>query len=284
MNRTQHLRKEHRLAVSLPLTSLVAASVLLCSAPAGAQQRTHNPRKPNPTPAPAQPAPTQPAPSQPTPQPKPAPPAPSNPAPTQPAPTQPTPVPQPRSSPHGGTATIATASPSMRGLLIGVNVQAGSITVARHGYPPLPMKVAAGAAITRDGEPARLADLETGSQTAVPDALLLSAIPMADGSMLISKIKATSRDHYWHGRLVAIDPSTTTITVVRADGQRRTFHLHFRTTVAQFGGKNVPWNTMRIGSTVEVIWIPGDSDGGAAILEADRVMLNKPYAGQPVRR
>ena len=62
----------------------------------------------------------------------------------------------------------------MRGLLIGVDVRAGSIIVARHGYPPLPMKVAAGAAITRDGAPAKLSELETGSQTSVPDALLVT--------------------------------------------------------------------------------------------------------------
>jgi hypothetical protein len=289
MKRMREPRKEHCLTDFLPLASLVAASVLFCSAPGQAQQRQHNPFKPKPTPAPTQPAPSQPAPTQPA-QPTPPKPAPTSPtppptsSPTPPAPTPPAPKPPTNTNPSGGTATIATASPSMRGLLIGIDARGGNIMVARHGYPPLSMKLAPGAAITRDGAPAQLSELETGSQLAVPDALLLSAVPTADGGMLVSKIKATSRDHYWYGRLVAIDPSTETIRVVRADGQQRAFHLHSRTTVNQFGAKNVPWSAMRTGSMVEVVWIPGDSDDNAAILEADRVILNKPYAGLPVRR
>jgi hypothetical protein len=290
MNRMKDRRKEHCLSISVPLASLVAATLLLGATPAGAQTRTHNPTKPAPKPAPTSPTPTPPTPTPPAPSnPPPTNPAPASPAPTTPAPTSPTPPPAtPRPTPPpssgSGTATIATAAHSMRGLLIGVDVRAGSITVARHGYPPLPMKVAAGAAITRDGAPAKLSDLETGSQTSVPDALLVSAVPTADGGMLASKIRASSRNHYWYGRLTVIDPSTTTIRVLRADGQQRTFHLHFRTTITQFGAKNVQWSAMKTGSMVEVIWIPADSDAGAAIYEADRIILNKPYAGLPVRR
>jgi hypothetical protein len=175
-----------------------------------------------------------------------------------------------------GAASIAAAD-SMRGLLVGVNL-AGSITVARNAFPPVTMRVAPNAVITRDGAPARLTDLETGSRTSIPDAVLVSGGSAAGGTSLITKIKATSRDHYWYGRLIAIDPNTDTIVVLRADGQRHTFHLSSRSSVQQYGGKNVPWNVMRVGMQVEVVWIPGQSDDDA-ILEAHNVVLNKPYEG-----
>jgi hypothetical protein len=141
------------------------------------------------------------------------------------------------------------------------------------------MKVGPTASITRDGDPARLSDLEAGSQTVVPDVVLVTAVANADGSATATKIKATSRDHFWYGSLSAINASASTISVTRADGQRRTFHLNDRTNVIQYGAGNALWKAMRVGMMVDVGWIPGDNDAGAAIIEAHTVILNKPYAG-----
>jgi hypothetical protein len=167
----------------------------------------------------------------------------------------------------------------MRGLLIGLDSRLGTITVARNAYPPLTMLVGSGATITRDGVAAHLSDLEIGSSTVIPDALLVSIGGTANGSLVAAKIKATSRDHYWYGHLTSIDPSSATIVVTRADGQRRTFHLNDRTNVLEYGGGNVAWSAMHVGGTAEAVWIPGDSDTSASILEAHFVVLDKPYAG-----
>jgi hypothetical protein len=171
----------------------------------------------------------------------------------------------------------------MRGLLIGLNSHLGTITVARNAYPPLTMQVGNGATITRDGVAVPLSALEIGSSTVIPDSLLVSVGGAADGSPVATKIKATSRDHYWYGRLTSIDPSSLTIVVTRADGQRRAFHLNDRTNVLKYGGGNVPWNSIHVGGTVEVVWIPGDSDTSSSILEAHFVVLDKPYEGIPRR-
>jgi hypothetical protein len=141
------------------------------------------------------------------------------------------------------------------------------------------MKVTPTTTITRDDDPARLTDLEVGSQTVVPDVVLVSVAANADGSVTALRIKATSRDHFWYGALSSINPSTSTIVVTRADGQRRSFHLNDRTNVIQYGAGNALWKAMRIGMMVDVGWIPGDNDAGAAILEAHTVILGKPYAG-----
>jgi hypothetical protein len=167
----------------------------------------------------------------------------------------------------------------MRGLLIGLNSHIGTITVARNAYPPLTMQVGDGATITRDGVPVPLSALEIGSSTVIPDSLLVSMAGAADGSLVATKIKATSRDHYWYGHLTSIDPSTVTLVVTRADGQRRAFHLNDRTNVLEYGAGNVAWSAIRVGGTVEIVWIPGNSDTSASILEAHFVVLDKPYEG-----
>src|SRR6266511_2400040 len=166
MSQVRDPRKEHRLMVwnssarlmgERSCWSLLAATLLLCAGPTWSQTRTHNPKKPATSKTPAPTNPTPPAGTNPTP---PSTTAPSTTKPPASQPTPPTPTPTP---PAGGSAGIATASDSMRGLLIAVDAS-GKITLARNAYPPLPMKVAAGAVITRDGAPARLSDLETGSR------------------------------------------------------------------------------------------------------------------------
>ena len=67
--------------------------------------------------------------------------------------------------------------------------------------------------------------------------------------------------------------------MTRADGQRRAFHLNDRTNLVLFGKGNAEWNALKVGGVVEVVWIPGDSDTGATVLEAHMVVLNKPYEG-----
>jgi hypothetical protein len=279
-------RKEHCPVLSMATTrrrfvapgwSLLALSVLLAAGPTWAQTRTHTPTKPKP--------PSKPAPSTNTGSTSSGNSSSSNSSSSNSSSsnssssTSPTP-PASQSKPptSSATASITAAGDTMRGLLVGLN-PSGSITIARNAFPPVTMRVATSAVITRDGAPARLSELETGSRTAIPDAVLVSGTSAADGSALITKIKASSRDHYWYGRLTAIDPNADTVLVLRADGQRRTFHLNSRSTVQQFGGANVPWNAMRVGMQVEVIWIPGQSDDGSAVLEAHKVVLNKPYEG-----
>jgi hypothetical protein len=163
--------------------------------------------------------------------------------------------------------------------LIGLDARGGKITVGRNAYPPLTLKVDPAAVITRDGDPARLSNLEAGSQTVVPDVVLVSVQANADGSGTATRISATSRDHFWYGTLSSIDTSTSTIVVTRSDGQRRSFHLNDRTNVIKYGAANVAWNTMHVGMLVDVGWIPGENDANATILEAHTVILNKPYAG-----
>jgi hypothetical protein len=271
MDQLRDPRKEHS-AVNVKSSArrikwcgwgMFALSVMLCGAPLSAQQRTHNPFA-NPKPTPTQPSTGTP---------------PSTPAqPQQPAPSQPQAPKPPTTIPSGGTASVAMASDGMRGLLAAVN-PAGSVTLARTGYPPVVIRVPASAVITRDGAPAGLNKLEGRSQTTFPDLVLVSAAPAADGTLVAAKIKATSRAHFWYGRIAGIDAGNSLITVVRADGQRRSFHLNSRTTVSQFGGTNVAWSAMKVGGVVEVVWVPGDSEPGAAILEAQKVILNKPYEG-----
>jgi hypothetical protein len=158
-------------------------------------------------------------------------------------------------------------------------VRAGTITLARNAFPPVTMKVSPAAVITRDGVPSSLTALEIGSQTVFPDVILVGAAPAADGSLVANKIKATSRDHYWYGRLSAMDPSSLTIAVTRSDGQRRTFHLNDRTNLQNFGGGNAGWNNLQFGGVLEVTWIPGDNDSSATVLEAHTVVLNKTFVG-----
>jgi hypothetical protein len=312
MTRACNSTKEHRVVMPAghcrtPWWSLMVVSVALCAGPTWAQTRVHNPNaqpKPKPAPTPPKPpaAPTSPAsPSQPTsptptaPKPTPAPTTPT-PAPQQsPAPTTPAPTPPANPTPSAPTSPLPTpnagaagASDSLRGLLMGRDVRAGTITIGRNGYPPVTLRVGNSAVITRDGEPAPFSELETGGRTAVPDAVIVSAAGAADGTLVAAKIKATSRDHFWYGRLTGLDPSSDTITVTRADGQRRAFHLYDRTNLIQYGAGNAEWNALRMGVAVEVVWIPGDNDDNAPVLEAHMVVLNKPYEGvkqrPPVRQ
>jgi len=298
--------------------SMAVVSFVLCAGPTGAQTRVHNPRAPKPAPAPTKPAPapTKPAPpanstapGNPTTAPaKPAPPAtptppansvppagatptpPANPAPpagatpSTPKPpassTAPTPAPRPPApAPPAADAGAAIASDAMRGLLVGLDLHHPSITLARNAYPPLTLPLSSGAAITRDGAPAQLGDLEIGSSTVIPDFVLVNTVGGAGGTLVVSRIKATSRDHYWYGHLTSIDPSTLTIGVTRADGQRRSFHLNDRTNVLEFGRGNVAWSALHVGGIVEVVWIPGNSDDSTSVREAHSVVLDKPYEG-----
>ncbi len=167
----------------------------------------------------------------------------------------------------------------MRGLLVGLDLHHPSITLARNAYPPLTLPLSSGAAITRDGAPAQLGDLEIGSRMVIPDFVLVSTVGGAGGTLVVSRIKATSRDHYWYGHLTSIDPSTLTIVVTRANGQRRSFHLNDRTNVLKFGGGNVAWSSLHVGGIVEVVWIPGNSDDSTSVREAHSVVLDKPYEG-----
>jgi hypothetical protein len=164
-----------------------------------------------------------------------------------------------------------------------VDKAAGTITVGRNGYPPLTVHVGSGAEVSRDGDPAALGVLGTGSITAVPDAVLVSATAASNGKLVASRVKAVSRDHFWYGRITGLNPSAATISVTRADGQRRTFLLHERTNVIQYGAGNVEWKAIKMGGMVEVIWIPGDSDTNAPVLAAHMVVLNKPYEGIKLR-
>jgi hypothetical protein len=248
--------------------SLAAVSALAYAGPTWAQTRTHLTSPPKPSPAPASPAA-------------------STPAPTANSPKPPAGTPKPPSNTQGPPSAnpalarggaVPTMSDGMRGLLIGVDPRGGTITVARTGYPPLTMNVANGAEIIRDGVPARLTDLGSGDQSSVPDAVLVNG-GMSAGKATATKIKATSRDHFWYGRLTGIDPANATIVVTRADGQRRAFHLNSRSTIAQFGRNNVPWQAMQVGMPAEVVWIPGENDSDVTLFEAHRVVLNKPYEG-----
>jgi hypothetical protein len=167
----------------------------------------------------------------------------------------------------------------MRGLLVGKDLRTGTITVARVAFPPLTMKVSPAAVITRDGVPSSLSALEIGSQTVFPDVILVGTSVAADGSAVAGKIKATSRDHFWYGRLTAIDPTSLTIAVTRADGQRRVFHVNERTNIQRFGAGHAEWENLQLGGVLEVVWIPGDNDDNAAVLEAHSIVLNKTFEG-----
>jgi hypothetical protein len=141
------------------------------------------------------------------------------------------------------------------------------------------MRVSPATLITRDGAPSSLSALEIGSQTVFPDVILISTDLAADGSVIASKIKATSRDHYWYGRLTGIDPANLTIAVTRADGQRRVFQVNDRTNIQAFGAGNVGWQNLKLGGVLEVVWIPGDNDDNATVLDAHSIVLNKTFEG-----
>jgi hypothetical protein len=164
-------------------------------------------------------------------------------------------------------------------MLIGLDLATGTITLARNAYPPTTLHVSAGVSVTRDGVLVRLADLETGSSTAIPDYILVGTAGSSGGTPLVTRIKATSRDHYWYGHLTSIDTTTATLVVTRLDGQRRAFELNDRTNVQQYGAGNVAWSALHAGSLVEVDWIPGDSPSNAQVFQAHSVVLNKPYVG-----
>jgi len=141
------------------------------------------------------------------------------------------------------------------------------------------MRVSPATLITRDGAPSSLSALEIGSQTVFPDVILISTDLAADGSVIASKIKATSRDHYWYGRLTAINPANLTIAVTRADGQRRLFQVDDRTNIQAFGAGHAGWANLQLGGVLEVVWIPGDNDDNATVLDAHSIVLNKTYEG-----
>jgi hypothetical protein len=167
----------------------------------------------------------------------------------------------------------------MRGLLAGKDLRLGTITVARNAFPPLTMRVSPAASITRDGAPSSLSALEMGTQTVFPDVVLVSSSVAADGSLVAGKIKATSRDHYWYGRLTAIDPTSLTIAVTRANGQRRLFQVNDRTNIQLSGAGRAGWSNLQLGGVLEVVWIPGDNDNNATVLDAHSIVLNKTYEG-----
>jgi hypothetical protein len=167
----------------------------------------------------------------------------------------------------------------MRGLLAGKDLRLGTITVARNAFPPLTMRVSPAALITRDGAPSTLSALEIGSQTVFPDVVLVSTAVAAGGGLVAGKIKATSRDHYWYGRLTGIDPTSLSIAVTRADGQRRVFRVTERTNIQLFGAGHADWSNLKLGGVLEVVWIPGDNDDKAAVLDAHSIVLNKTYEG-----
>ena len=238
--------------------SMAVVSFVLCAGPTGAQTRVHNPRAPKPAPAPTKPAPA------PT---KPAPPAnstaPGNPttAPAKPAPPA-TPTPPANSAPPAGATPAPPANPAPPA---GATPSTPKPPASSPAPPPAPRPPAP--------------DLEIGSSTVIPDFVLVNTVGGAGGTLVVSRIKATSRDHYWYGHLTSIDPSTLTIGVTRADGQRRSFHLNDRTNVLEFGRGNVAWSALHVGGIVEVVWIPGNSDDSASVREAHSVVLDKPYEG-----
>jgi hypothetical protein len=290
-----------------PWWSALVVSATLCAAPAGAQTRVHNPNAQKPPPAASNPTPpansAQPANANPStnsnPPANPKPPANSTPPTNSTAPANPTPpASNPPPSPSGlgpasrpgapppATANV-TAADALRGLLVGLDLHAGTITLARTGFPPATMHISTGASITRDGVPVHLGDLETGSSTAISDHILVATAGTTAGGPLVTRIKATSRDHFWYGHMTSIDPSSATVVVTRADGQRRAFQLNDRTNVLQFGAGNVAWSALHVGGMVEVDWIPGDSENRAPVLQAHSIVLNKPYEGiqrQPATR
>jgi hypothetical protein len=141
------------------------------------------------------------------------------------------------------------------------------------------MRVSPAAKISRDGVPSSLSGLEVGTQTVFPDVILVSTDVAGDGTLIAAKIKATSRDHYWYGRLAAIDPTSLTIAVTRADGQRRVFHVNDRTNIQNFGGGHAGWGNLQLGGVLEVVWIPGDNDNTTPVLEAHAIVLNKAFEG-----
>src|SRR5207247_10940421 len=131
------------------------------------------------------------------------------------------------------------------------------------------------AVVTRERIKGSRSNRKIDSKTMFPDVILVSTGGGSNGRMNTKKTKATSHDHYWYGRLTAIDPTSLSIAVTRADGQRRLFHVTDHTNIQISGGTHAGWANLQLGGVLEVDWIPGDNDTSATVLEAHSIALTK---------